>query len=1198
MAINDPLFFDTVNSKKKSITFINMPITSADEDKIGISQCASELKDVIKKGAQSIAITSDFGGGKSSLVRYLESKYSCLTTKFCYVNLWSQIESSDSENLHKSFIYQLASQISLRKGNYVSRRLSQNYGMLGITLPSIFSTILSFIMFFIFAIGFLCTTLYETVSEYIAFDFYNTHHKEIGVASFVVATFLALILIYKSDIIFSSKNSETNRKIDEHELMDIYKSYICKFHFKHYIVVIEDLDRSNKKNVNKFIKELRRYYIPYKHKRSKWRLLNWLYDTFFKNINRITFIVNIKSENKIARLHEQNLYSKAFDYVLNLKEINVDNYDVILEKLLEENRKLFIENGIPILKDGKYIPELEWIIRGKKVGLREIKTRLSTAISAYLNLCSKFSEEYISLEKCIAASYVMSEFEKEFFAIKEIGFDSIIDLYATNPKISDKDIVKAYDQNEISPEFAEDIRTLIDNGLIDSDYRQYFFNFPSNSYLHSNKQNQLIHTILYDRDVSEQADFCSLVSEIIRTDSSIITNTFDRLKRLGKHLPNCIFFSKELFDLALEYDVYMTHDTLGEKLQYDSESISSTAKIIIGVVKSNLIDKQEHIDTICDTIMTKAQPRALVTFRRLLIDNFKADIIKFTSLFFGECPLITKAEVDDLKDNPHLLSLINFESSELTMELATTIHNSILSGFDCSNENILNDVADFYEKLYDVLGATENETLTQYMFEIMQHGKVINHKLEDIIITNNLRSDILEDYVGLVCMAVKDGKLSENTLHHINSLSIYEHLCEDICLMLRDNSFYRSFIVNAYSTNIELIDFKDKNIITAINLMDFLNEDDDTVSEEMLLSFRRQILLTVNVDTQTQYRSLFMSPYPIINSDELKLIPGKQDALGLIDSKQLSEENYAYVADYFCNHFCSLNDSYEILLFICSIDDKEIKRQLFLCMDFNMIQYYRISAQRKNEIVKQMSDVFDFEDISEQIAFMSQTKCTHSPFEKEIKKAFSTDKNEELHDKYAKYIRSAKNVTNEMINTLSSLGWIYKMPSHVLDKLFSAKKYTYYVASKTYTEDYFTFETDKLDILSSAYENILLSKEGAYGVIKDKMAENEDFISYMRDKKLYENTSEYTRLWFSFCKQNVDCLCDLFDNYDDEFVIKYLCQSKGFEDKDAALYFIEKIKENATIAESDGVYENNYEKLLDSALKSNLTRYHNNAKNS
>ena len=38
------------------------------------------------------------------------------------------------------------------------------------------------------------------------------------------------------------------------------------------------------------------------------------------------------------------------DYVLNLKEIDIDNFDVVLKNLLESNRALFIENRVPVFK--------------------------------------------------------------------------------------------------------------------------------------------------------------------------------------------------------------------------------------------------------------------------------------------------------------------------------------------------------------------------------------------------------------------------------------------------------------------------------------------------------------------------------------------------------------------------------------------------------------------------------------------------------------------------------------------------------------------------------------------------------------------------------------------------------------------------------------------------------------------------------
>lgn len=1197
--------FMSKNKKKKNskdITFVNMPIASANEDKIGITQYATEIQAVIKKGAQSIAVTSDFGGGKSSLIRCLESMYSGLTTKFCYVNLWSQLNSEKSEDLHKSFIYQLASQINGKKGNYVSRRLSKNYGMFGITLPSIWSSILSFVLFIFLAAGFACTTFYDEISTYVNIATFNTYHNKLGVACFAMAAFLMLVFLYNTDIIFSSKNSETTRTIDEHELMDIYRTHICNFHLRHYIVVIEDLDRSDKKSVNKFIKELRRYYIPCKHKRSKWRIINWFIDTILGKINRITFVVNIKAENKIAIEGDNDLYSKAFDYVLDLKEINIDNFDIILNKLLEDNRKLFTEKEIPAFTDdGKFIPEFEWIIRGQKNGIREIKRRLSAAISTYVNLCSKFNREYISLEKCIASAYIITAFEEEYLQIKEVGFDSIIDLYVTNPKMTKEDISNEYNKGEtavtISSAFAEDIKTLINNGLIDSDYRKYFFNFPSDSYMRSDKQNRLNNIILYDQDVTSEEGFNDIVSEVINTDRRVIIESFDRLKRLGKYFPHCVFFNKELFDLALSYDSTMMYKTLGEKLQYDAESISSTARIIIGIIKRNLLTNQGAVDEICKIVSTKAPARSVVTFRRHLIENLGTDVAKFKELFLGDRPLITKAEVEALLNNRVLLDLVNLESSELDLELVQTIHTTILSGLDLSQDDLLNDVVDFYVNLYEVLGSTENKVLTSYMFEVISTSKVIPDKLETLIIKNNKLKEIQEKYVGMIGLADLYGKLSPNTLRYINDLEICYGLPESVCIKLKEAGFGKSFIINAFRTNIALIDFGDPKIVSILQQIDFTDEDDETVSVEMLLSIRKHILSTVDNSVRSEYKHLFMSPNPIITEPELQLITNKVHSLSYIDTKQMDESNCDYIATYLCQYQSTQNESYEILCFATSIEDSDAKRAFFFALDFDKVQYYRISAQRKKNIIDNMAPAFDFDDVSDQLAFMAHTKCTNSTFEKQIKKAISDDTFAAHEDDYVQYVRIAKQVTHDMIANLCALKFIHAMPEHILEKLFAAKKYTYYVASRTQEQEQFTIEEDKLDTLLPVYETIFLSNEENYKYTKPKMAQNREWISMMRDKKHYVEASLHTRMLFAYAPQTDHCLQDLFDNYAKEFIIEYLSKSNGFYDRDAAVRFIELLRKNSEVAASHSVYENNYPKLVDSVLKSNYTKCHNNAKN-
>ena len=172
------------------------------------------------------------------------------------------------------------------------------------------------------------------------------------------------------------------------------------------------------------------------------------------------------------------------------------------------------------------------------------------------------------------------------------------------------------------------------------------------------------------------------------------------------------------------------------------------------------------------------------------------------------------------------------------------------------------------------------------------------------------------------------------------------------------------------------------------------------------------------------------------------------------------------------------------------------------------------------------------------------------------------------------------------------------MPPNILQKIYRAKKYSYYVASKALAENRFEMEREKLELLLSAYEQILLSSEKAYPSVKESMVKNPDFISFMAERRIYCETAEYTRLLFSNCLQTTELLSDLFANYEDSFIIQYLSQSHGFKNRDAALCFLRNIKNNKVVVKSDEVYEHNYEKLVDSKLKSAFTKFHNAAKKS
>ena len=1176
---------------KKQITYINMPISSETEDKIGISQYAIELKAAIKDGAQSIAITSDFGGGKSSLVRRLESLYCRLFTKFCYINLWSQMHSpSEKTNeLHKSFIYQLGSQISTKKGNYISRRLSKNYGMLGITLPSVFSTVVSFLMCLLFAVGFVCTSLYETLSEHITLEFYTENHEWLGQASFILAGIIALILLYKTDIIFSSKSSESNRTVDEHELMDIYKTHICKFHLRHYVVVIEDLDRSEKEAVNRFIKELRRYYVP--QKRKGWWFPWW--------VNRITFIVNIKGEYHIAIGKDENLYGKAFDYVLNLKDIHMDNFDVILKKLLEDNRQYFESEQIDAFNSkGEFRSEFEWLIRGKDIGLREIKNRLNTAVLTYVNLRSKFDADGISMPKCIAAAYVTSVCEKEHQNIKCLDFEKVIDLYVTKSSLSTEDVSTYFADGKttISKEFSDDLKTLIENGLIASDYRQYFYNFPMDSYLLDANQNKMVNLILYNENINSPQALHELTDKVLQKDETIITNCFDRLKRLSKNYPHCIFSESGLFELAWIHDIDMMLKTLVQTFSYDETSIAETAKVLLPIIESNIIDHADRIDVFCDILKEQSSSKALITFRRQLIERFPTQLLKFKPLFFDGCPLITTAEIESLKGKVCLTGLVDLNSAEINIDTIKEVHKSLLHELELLDNGELQNIVSFYERVYEVMGKKENAALTENIFEFMSRLGVIFEPLETIVIENNDREDILESYTELVNCAEEKNALSPNTMDRVVELKISSGLNRGMCQRLHGTEHFENFVINAVSTDIGLIDFKDSRIVDAVSSIDFSNLSDPMNSQELLTSIRLWLIETAQEYMDKPYGHLFMSPYPLITENELNRIKNTSLLLRLIDAAQVSVEHCEYIAKYFSRQNADITQTYEIISFVCTIEDKNAKCELVYALDFDQLRYYRMSKQRRAEIVEKLSDCLDFEDFEVQIDFMHRTRCSHEPFELQISKAIKENNFDSHREAYSKYVKVVKNINNMTIHNLCAAKSIYPMPPHILKKIFGAKQYSYYVISKTLAENRFEMEKDKLDVLLPIYERILLSDESLYPNTKKLMAQNSDFISYMAKRKVYEGTPEHTRLWFCYCPQSEELLTDLFENYEDAFVITYLSQNLGFEDRNAALRFLRAIKQNEAIAKSEQVYEQNYERLVDGALKGAFTKMHSAAK--
>ena len=426
--------------------FLNIPIDASAHDVVGIKTYVEKMDAAIDAGAQMIAVTSPFGAGKSSVIELLQKKrreqqkdlsvrWRRRKERFIEVSMWSHLGEARADScadLHRTFVYQLASQIAPEKGTYINRRLSRNYGLLRLYTNSR--------IYWVFTLGTILLAVawwgLHTFAEQLKLLFPQLDGRTDLLSAILLfgMVFLTTFILTHADILFSSNKSEGKRMVEGDEIIDLYRSEVLKPRYLHwkwwrklrkgtrYIVVIEDLDRTDSNEVIfQFLKELRKYYIPGNPSVSY--------------LNQVTFLVNIKPEAELIpqdeALEAGSLYAKIFDYTLPLRTINIDNYDAVLNGLLAEHREELqsLDFSLPEGTELSRLPGMQWIIRERKLGIREIKERLNIAFSLFESLRQKFSSGGIVFEKCAAVAYLVTAFEVDFCKTDDRAYQELVDSY-------------------------------------------------------------------------------------------------------------------------------------------------------------------------------------------------------------------------------------------------------------------------------------------------------------------------------------------------------------------------------------------------------------------------------------------------------------------------------------------------------------------------------------------------------------------------------------------------------------------------------------------------------------------------------------------------------------------------------------------------------------------------------------------------
>lgn len=1247
-------------SENEKMIYLNTPITTKENDIIGLSVCADKLSDAIDAGAQMIAITSPFGAGKTSVIDLLqERRANNKNEHILKIPMWSQLHQLENQTneLHKNFLYQISSLINHKRGTYISRRLSNNYGLLTLHANKQRSW-----LFFTIALLFGCASwcvnhFSENIESLLPFLKDKSEYLTITLA--IIAIYIGIVVLTRAEIIFSSQKSEKERTIEEDEIIDLYRAEIlkhstyfgnwirritknCKYRplREHtYIIVVEDLDRTNDgKSVIEFLTELRKYYLPINYSKSK--------TARFKN--KVVFIVNIKSESVLVSEIEsrqkaikkeiernkptesinediaeesiltdeentilndytseiyinEHLFAKIFDYVLDLQTINIIDYETVLEGLLNVKKDTINKLGLQTMGKLIEIPGMLWIVRGQTLDIREIKNRLNKAFLIFETLHNRFPTEkkQISFEKCAMVAYLTTAFEHEFYLTGDVAFQKLIeqDIKHKLDAKSCKEIL-----NTKSDEYVKAVLELIESKLIDDSYRMYFYNYPKDSKIYSYSETIVQKAILYGED-SEELD--GAIDKVLGSSSSIIVDSFEKMKQLKLRLPVILYQHEKLYLQALEHaenEIILWLDNFDISASAIDKNISEILRTLKYDASRNVYNST-HAKCFCNSFEKVFSEDGLLKLRACLCEQFPKEIIWYKSLFMGVHNIIRSSEMKFLS-LADCISLINVNNDKFGFNEVEYIVNRFCEA-DITSDTDVDKVQSFLLSVKPKIDLTE---ITKLYLTFMKKIKAIipefeatvvellnlepdNEEEDEYSISLDEQESIFVEYQELINQ-VDCENLTRQTLSNVSEIQKfdgYERYSDDVASALYDNNFYVDYLLISLLKNNQ-IDLNDTNIYSTIK-----EYADWFYSESKVFRKLRIYIIENATDIISDFGFLFSDEVSVVSEREFDLIKNRTDIdenniLKLIPVQLVTETEATFISKYFCRKNQNNNIAFEFLKYVAKMD-ADIAKYCFESLEYvYAIQYYRFAAYKKTIIKNLFTKVLALDTCKGKLQFMEITKCLDSNFENAIAKELVNDK--DLQNYYVKIVnnnaKSTTSITTTTLKNLYSFSTYHAMNDFVTERYYRDKKYIYYVVSKANYHKRFNMDSgDRFDVLWPVYVEIF--SENNFTNTCSYMSKNYDFLRLIMKRKEYEGLSEDVRMNLAKVYQDSDSILNVLE-YGTNFAIEYFSSIEGFVDYNAANTFVNIVEKNTQILASDEVYENVYEKLVNAPLKSRYTK--------
>lgn len=719
------------------------------DDWIGFDSYLDSLESAITNNAKFIGLIADYGSGKSTLVEMLKYRFELKNTKLIKINMWNCNNTDDEKeiDIHRSFLHQLIDCLEISNSKYYKKKIDKNYNVFDIRFKSDFPWIAIFLLlFFLLAI----------VQKLGFYDFYKD--KFLSYLLFAILSVIAVIL-YKP-IIAYKKADNTSRIIDENDVKDLYNEIVEEYFSYNedskIIICLEELDRyDNPKIILKYLKEFYKYYkensddkdivfivslkSPYQlNKFDSEKLLakndNMLLKKEAANASAITETKNNADDmssvknNGTPNKHDYSLlerdvkkikdiYEKVFDFILNLNQINIHDFDSIINSIIEA-KKDYLPDGIKVPSKNN-VKRWRYLYKGENITIRDIKHRYNFAISLFLSV--KESGLNPSFDKCLFISYLEDEYNDLYESLKVSNtINSILVDYSNGVRKFSKYILYDSDSDEHKA-----LLEGLDSKYISVDYNYYFFKFPKNKKPYNLYELELYNAIFYDEDSKK------LSLSLKKLDNQKIENILSK-RANPDFVPRVVFNYPKLISAAIKKDYNACVKSLCN--YYNIIDDYDTFSLVYSNLKKN--NKYDFTKIIDDYFVYY-----LKEIRKLDVDvvnKLRPKIAKILgpnsmflkNLFFSNYSLISEEEIKYINNFDVILNLTNFDvlDEQFIKNIANYINTSKVSkksileliGILSKNENLNNNL---YKLFIDSIDFENNKFREDEIVKIYELSK-------------------------------------------------------------------------------------------------------------------------------------------------------------------------------------------------------------------------------------------------------------------------------------------------------------------------------------------------------------------------------------------------------------------------------------------------------------------------------------------